>query len=303
MTSGGCVRRPRGDEVIRALARGSFLWLLGCLVLTACAATVPVVGRQVVILATTTSTQDSGLLDVLLPLFERRTGYRVKPIAVGSGQALVLGARGKADVVLVHAPEAERRWMAEGNGTERLLVMHNDFVIVGPPDDPAAVRGTVSAEDAFRRIARARSLFISRGDESGTHERESAIWKAAGIAPGGQSWYQQAGQGMGATLNIASEKRAYALADRGTYLARRATLQLTVLVEGIGALLNVYHVMPVNAEKFPHVNGSGGRALAAFLVSREAQDVIARFGLDIYGQPLFVADAGRTEADLVAGAR
>lgn len=252
-------------------------------------------GREEVILATTTSTQDSGLLDVLVPLFERQTGYRVKPIAVGTGQALALGARGEADVLLVHAPEAERAWMAEGNGTARLLVMHNDFVLLGPRDDPAQVRSAASAEDAFGRIARAAALFVSRGDDSGTHRLEQSLWRAADQDPRGRSWYQEAGQGMGTTLTIADEKRAYTLSDRGTYLARQRTLQLAVLLEGARSLLNPYHVMPVNSRKFPKANAAGGEAFAAFLVSREAQTVIASFGADKFGQPLFFADGGRAE--------
>lgn len=255
-------------------------------------------GREDLILATTTSTQDSGLLDVLVPLFEHQTGYRVKPIAVGSGQALALGARGEADVLLVHAPEAERAWVARGYGTERLLVMHNDFVLVGPPEDPAQVRGHTQVAAALRRIAEERAPFISRGDESGTHQLERALWQAAGLEPRGQSWHVEAGQGMGATLNIANERRAYTLADRGTYLARRGTLQLDVVLEGAPELLNVYHVLVVDPARFPRVNALGGRAFAAFLVSREAQDVLASFGVERYGQPLFVADAGKREEQL-----
>lgn len=255
-------------------------------------------GQEEVILATTTSTQDSGLLEVLVPMFERQTGYRVKTIAVGTGQSLALGLRGEADVVLVHAPEAERQQMAAGNGTERLLVMHNDFVLVGPPDDPARIRGETSAEGAFGKIAQAQAPFISRGDDSGTHKQELAIWNAAGLHPQGNAWYQEAGQGMGATLNIANEKRAYTLTDRGTYLARKGTLQLDLLVEGAKALLNVYHVMPVNPRKFPRVNAAGGQAFAQFMVSREAQDVIATFGRDRYGQPLFFPDAGKRDEEV-----
>jgi tungstate transport system substrate-binding protein len=251
-----------------------------------------------VILATTTSTQDSGLLDVLVPLFEGATGYQVKTIAVGTGQALALGARGEADVVLVHAPEAEQEWLAAGNGAARLLVMHNDFVLLGPADDPAGVRGAGSAEAGFGRIARARAIFVSRGDDSGTHKQEQAIWQAAGLDPRGQEWYQEAGQGMGATLNVANEKRAYTLADRGTYLARRSTLQLDLVLEGAKALLNVYHVMPVSPAKFPKVNAAGGQAFADFLVSPATQEVIGQYGADRYGQPLFVPDAGKREDEV-----
>jgi tungstate transport system substrate-binding protein len=251
-----------------------------------------------VILATTTSTQDSGLLDVLVPRFERTTGYQVKPIAVGTGQALALGARGEADVVLVHAPAAEQEWMADGNGTARLLVMHNDFVLLGPGDDPAGVRGAPSAEAGVARIAQARAPFISRGDDSGTHKQELAIWQAAGLDPKGQAWYQETGQGMGATLNVANEKRAYTLADRGTYLARKSTLQLDVVLEGAPALLNVYHVMLVNPARFPKVNAAGGQAFAAFMVAPATQELIGQYGVDRYGQPLFVPDAGKPEDEV-----
>jgi len=258
-------------------------------------------GKGEVILATTTSTQDSGLLDVLAPLFEKRTGYRLKVIAVGSGQALAMGRRGDADVILAHSPEDEERFVAEGHGVDRRLVMHNDFVIVGPPDDPAGVAGLGPVE-ALRKIAATGSLFISRGDDSGTHKLELRLWQQAGIDPSGQGWYQQSGQGMGATLTIAAQKRGYTLTDRATYLALRRTFDLTVLVEGDRQLYNVYHVMMVNPSLHPKVNAKGARAFVEFLVSPEAQEVIARFGIDRYGQPLFFADAGRDERELT-GAR
>ncbi len=246
------------------------------------------------ILATTTSTQDSGLLDVLVPLFEQATGYRVKTIAVGTGQALALGARGEADVVLVHAPDAELAWLAEGNGTERLLVMHNDFVVVGPPGDPAGVRGRPLAQ-ALRAIATAGAPFVSRADNSGTDQLEKKLWRDLGLDPRGAPWYIEAGVGMGQTLTIASERDAYTLTDRATYLARRGTLQLDLLIEGDPELLNVYHVMPVNPAKFSRVNAEGGAAFARFMVSPEAQAVIAEFGVDRFGQPLFFPDAGQPE--------
>jgi tungstate transport system substrate-binding protein len=254
-----------------------------------------------VILATTTSTQDSGLLDVLVPRFERQTGYRVKVISVGTGAALALGARGEADVVLVHAPEAERRWLAEGNGTERLLVMHNDFLIVGPPGDPAGIAGGRSALDALRRIAERRATWVSRDDGSGTDQLEKRLWREAGLSPEGQPWRLVSGQGMGATLLLADQKQAYTLSDRATYLARRGALQLRALVEGDPRLLNLYHVLPVNPAKFPagRVNAEGGRAFAHFLVGPEAQRVIGEFGRDRYGEPLFFPDAGKTEEELV----
>ena len=199
--------------------------------------------------------------------------------------------------MLVHAPEAERAWMAEGHGAERLPVMHNDFVLVGPPDDPAAIRGAPTAAKALRRVALARVPWISRGDSSGTHQLEQQLWQAAQLDPRGSGWYQEAGQGMGQTLNVASEKRAYTLADRGTWLARRDTLALAVLLEGEPSLLNRYHVMPVNPAKSPRINAAGGRAFAHWLVSPEAQALIGELGRDRYGQPLFFPDAGRDEAD------
>ncbi|MCX5858191.1 MAG: substrate-binding domain-containing protein, partial [Deltaproteobacteria bacterium] len=172
-----------------------------------------------VILATTTSTQDSGLLDVLIPIFQKKTGYFVKTIAVGSGQAMAMGQKGEADVLLVHSPDAEKKFMAAGYGVQRRLVMHNDFIVVGPPADPATIKMSKSSVEAFKKIALSSSLFMSRGDNSGTHSKEKAIWKAAGINQEGQKWYQQTGLGMGQTLSVAAEKKAYTLADRGTYLA------------------------------------------------------------------------------------
>jgi tungstate transport system substrate-binding protein len=249
------------------------------------------------ILATTTSTQDSGLLDVLVPAFQEDSGYVVKVVAVGSGEALKMGEQGNADVLLVHSPAAEVTYMEAGNGSERALVMHNDFIIVGPEADPAGIKGTATAADAFTKIAEAQAPFISRGDDSGTHKAELAIWKKAGITPEGD-WYQESGQGMGATLKIASEKAAYTLSDRATYLANQDTLALAILVEGDSALLNVYHVITVNPEKYPNLNTEGAKAFAAFLVSEKGQELISEFGVEKFGQPLFTPDAGKSEADL-----
>ncbi len=256
--------------------------------------------RRELILATTTSVQDSGLLDVLVPLFEERTGYRVKPIAVGTGAALAMAARGEADVVLVHAPEAEREFMAQGYGSERLLVMHNDFVILGPPDDPAGIRGLRSAVDALRKIAAAQATWISRDDGSGTDQLEKRLWREAGLSPKGAPWYITSGQGMGATLTLTDQKRAYTLSDRGTFLAYRGRVDLDVLVEGDPMLLNLYHVITINPARFPEgqINVEGGRAFAQFLVSPEAQQAIAEFGREQFGQPLFVPDAGKAEEQL-----
>lgn len=249
------------------------------------------------ILATTTSVQDSGLLDVLIPVFEKRTGYVVKTIAVGTGQALALGARGEADVVLAHAPDLEKKYLAEGSLINRRLVMHNDFIIVGPPDDPARIKGMKKAADTFQRIATVQAPFVSRGDNSGTHLLEKKLWKEAKREPKG-SWYIEAGQGMGATLGIASEKRAYTLSDRGTYLAFRRRVQLEVLVEKDPLLSNIYSIMEVNPSKFSRVNHDGARAFADFFVSSEAQAVIGTFGLERFGEPLFVPDAGKREEEL-----
>lgn len=249
---------------------------------------------RTVLLATTTSTQDSGLLDVLVPMFERRTGYVVKTLSVGSGQAIALGRRGEVDVLLVHSPDDERKLMDDGLGASRRAVMHNDFVVLGPPGDPAKVRGAPSAAEALRRIAAAGALFVSRGDGSGTHARERGLWKAAGFAPEGRPWYQQTGLGMGDTLNVAAEKEGYTLADRGTWLARRKAraLALEVVLEGEPLLFNAYHVVEVSPARWPRVNAAGARAFASFLVGPEAQEVIRTFGADRLGQPLFVPDAG-----------
>ena len=251
-----------------------------------------------VILATTTSTQDSGLLDVLIPLFEKKTGYFMKTIAVGSGQAMAMGAKGEADVLLVHSQTAEKKFMADGNGVERRLVMHNDYIILGPPADPAKIKGMKKASEAFKKIAASGSVFTSRGDNSGTHAKEKDIWKAAGVKYEGEKWYQQTGLGMGQTLAVAAEKKTYVLADRGTYLALKKGLGLDILVEGDGILLNIYHVIEVNPKKWPKVNFAGGKAFADFMVSKETQAIIKTFGVEKFGSPLFFPDAGKKEEAL-----
>ena len=251
-----------------------------------------------IILATTTSTQDSGLLDVLIPIFEKQTGYLVKTIAVGSGQAMAMGQKGEADVLLVHSPAAEKKFVAEGYGVNRRLVMHNDFIVVGPAEDPAKIKGMKAATGAFKKIASAGALFLSRGDNSGTHSKEKDVWKASGINYEGQKWYQQTGLGMGQTLNVASEKNGYTLADRGTYLALKKNLHLSILVEGDAILLNIYHVIEVNPAKWPKVNVPGSKAFADFMVSKETQEIIKTFGVDKFGSPLFFPDAGKKEEDL-----
>ena len=258
------------------------------------------VGAQpkTVILATTTSTQDSGLLDVLIPLFEKKTGYFVKTIAVGSGQAMAMGQKGEADVLLVHSPEAEKKFIAEGYGMNRKLIMHNDYIIAGSSEDPAKIKGLKSSPESFKKIASAAALFLSRGDNSGTHSKEKAIWRAAGINPEKEKWYQQTGLGMGQTLSVANEKKGYTLADRGTYLALKKNLKLDILVEGDAVLLNIYHVIEVNPAKWPKVNAAGAKAFSDFMVSKETQGIVRTFGVDKFGSPLFFPDAGKKEEEL-----
>jgi len=249
-----------------------------------------------VILSTTTSTQDSGLLDVLVPMFEKKTGLTVKTISVGTGQALALAARGEADVALVHAPSVERKYVDEGKMRNRRLVMYNDFVIIGPEDDPAKIKGMPKAVDALKRIAETQSRFASRGDKSGTHVLELGLWKQAGVEPKG-AWYIESGQGMGQTLGIADDRRAYTITDRGTWLAFQKRISLPILVEKDKPLLNIYSVMEINPANGPRVNTAGGKAFADFMVAPEAQALIRIFGVDKFGQPLFVPIAGKTDAD------
>jgi tungstate transport system substrate-binding protein len=253
-----------------------------------------------VILATTTSTQDSGLLDVLVPAFERDSGRQVKTVAVGSGEAIELGSRGEADVLLVHSPDDEEEFMKTGKGGERRLVMHNDFVIVGPPDDPAGIKGLTSTE-ALQRIAEEEAPFMSRGDDSGTHNLELKLWDEAGVKPAG-SWYQETGQGMGATLRIADQKQAYTISDRGTHLSTEDSTDLDVLVEGEPQLLNIYHVIDIDPGAGPRVNAAGGRTFAEWIVAPEAQGMIGEFGRKEFGRPLFVPDADKTEEQVADAA-
>ena len=249
------------------------------------------------LLVSTTSTQDSGLLDVLLPAFTEKTGYEVQLIAVGSGQALKLGEEGNADVILLHSPAAEKEFIANGYGIDRRLVMHNDFVIVGPPSDPASLHAQPTLDSAFDAIFSSTSTFVSRGDDSGTHVKELAIWAGLNLDPRGKSWYLETGQGQGATLSIASEKGGYALTDRGTFLAYKPNVELEILFEGDPFLVNVYHVITVNPEKYPNVNLAGAQAFADFITSADGQDIIAHFGVEQYGQPLFFPDAGKTDQE------
>jgi tungstate transport system substrate-binding protein len=252
-----------------------------------------------VILSTTTSTQDSGLLDVLVPLFEKRSVYSVKTISVGTGQSLALAAKGDADVALVHAPSLEKNYVGEGKLRNRRLVMYNDFIVIGPKDDPAKIAKLKSAGAALRAVEQAKAPFVSRGDNSGTHNLEKSLWKAAGIQPSG-SWYIESGQGMGATLGIAQERNAYTVTDRGTYLALQRRITLPILIEGDRVLLNIYSVIEVNPANSPRVNAAGGKAFADFMVSPEAQNLIKSFGVEKFGQPLFVPVAGKREEDLGA---
>lgn len=267
--------------------------LLALSLLAGCAAPAPKAPPKELLLSTTTSTQDSGLLDVLLPAFEKKYNYKVKTIAVGTGQALAMGAKGEADVLLVHAPQAEKELLKSGAATDRQLVMHNDFLLVGPKEDAAAVAGR-SLLPALEAIAAAQAPFISRGDDSGTHKLEKALWKDLKQTPQG-GWYIEAGAGMGQTLKIASERRGYTLTDRATFLAQQKNLSLQPLVEGDPRLLNLYHVMRVNTERFPKVNGEGATAFRDFLLSAEGQGLIAAFGKDRFGQALFTADGGKSE--------
>jgi tungstate transport system substrate-binding protein len=248
------------------------------------------------ILATTTSTQDSGLLDALLPAFTDDTGWQVKPLAVGSGQAIELGRRGEADVLLVHSPKAEEEFVAEGTAGDRRLVMHNDFVLVGPSADPAGI-GDLSPEEAMRKIADSKAGFASRGDESGTHAREQQLWEAARTTPSG-SWYRSTGQGMGETLRVASETSAYTLTDRATYLSQKENLTLEMLNEGDLALLNIYHVIEMTTDAGDRVQPDGAKAFADWMVGEKAQGMIEEFGAEEFGQSLFVPDAGKDESTL-----
>jgi tungstate transport system substrate-binding protein len=253
-------------------------------------------GSRTLILSTTTSTQDSGLLDVLVPMFERKTGYTVKTISVGTGQALALAARGEADVTLAHAPALERKYVDEGKMHDRRLVMYNDFLIIGPESDPAGIKDEKSAAAAMKKIADKGARFVSRGDRSGTHILEQGLWKQANVTPR-TPWYIESGQGMGATLGIADDRQAYTLTDRATYLAFAKRVMLKTMVEGDRPLLNIYSVMQVDPANGPRVNVAGGKAFADFVLTSETQAVIKMFGVEKYGQPLFVPIAGKTDED------
>jgi tungstate transport system substrate-binding protein len=261
----------------------------------------PAATKGATLLATTTSTADTGLLDALAPLFLEKTGYTLKPVAVGSGAALELGKKGEADVLLVHSPAAEEEYMAGGYGTERRMVMYNDFIIVGPADDPAGVAQATSAADAMTRIADAQATFISRGDDSGTNALEKRLWQAAGITPEG-SWYVESGTGMADTLNIASERDGYTISDRGTYLSLRDRLALDILAQGFPELLNVYHVILVNPQNGRDIDVDAGRAFLEFLLAPETQAFIGSFGVEEFGEPLFTPCADNSCGVLPAAA-
>lgn len=240
------------------------------------------------ILATTTSTQDSGLLDVLIPLFEEKYNIKVKTIAVGTGQALAMGQQGEADVLLTHAPEAELKLVESQHVINRKRVMYNDFIIVGPKTDPAAIHGA-NVVTALQRIYETGATFVSRGDDSGTHKMELNLWATAELDPVNESWYLETGQGMGNTLRLSAEKEGYVLSDRATYLAHAKNFDdMIILVEGDDVLLNIYHVMQVNAQKHSLVNSESGLLFVEFMVSEEIQAIVKDFGVELFGEPLFV---------------
>lgn len=247
-----------------------------------------------IILSTTTSTQDSGLLDYLLPIFEEETGATVKTVAVGTGAALEMGQNGEADVLLVHAKADEEKFVADGYGTERQDVMYNDFVLVGPKDDALKLKETSGSDiqSALKNISNSGSSFVSRGDDSGTHKKELKLWEATGLSPEGE-WYVSAGAGMADVLKIASEKQAYTITDRATYLKLKDTLDLDVLVEGDENLFNQYGVIPVNPEREDNaeINEAGAKAFADWIVSEEAQKLIEEYGVEEFGEPLFIPNA------------
>jgi len=284
-----------GDMFSRHIVLGLAVLLVvilvvGCVPVPAPAAATPESDNKLV-LATTTSTYDSGLLDDILPDFEAKTGISVQVVAVGTGQALALGRAGDADVLLVHARHLEDAFVAEGYAPARYDVMYNDFVIVGPASDPAQIKGMRDAAQALAQIAARQALFISRGDNSGTYVKEQSLWQDAGVKPAGD-WYQSVGQGMGAVLNMANERQAYTLSDRGTYLARTLEgLHLDILVQGDARLRNPYGVLPLTPKPGTDINYKAAQAFVDWITSPEVQAMIGEFGKDKFGQPLFYPDA------------
>lgn len=251
--------------------------------------------EKVITVASTTSTEQSGLFGHILPMFKAKTGIEVRVIAQGTGQALDTGRRGDADVVFVHDPNSEKKFVAEGHGVERFEVMYNDFVVVGPASDPAGVKGMKDIDAALKKIAAAKTPFASRGDDSGTHKAEQRLWKAAGVElKGAGDWYRETGSGMGPTLNTASAMNAYALTDRGTWLNFKNRGNLVIIVEGDTKLFNQYGVMLVNPAKHPHVKKELGQAFIDWLVSAEGQKAIADYKID--GEPLFFANAKKGQS-------
>ncbi len=247
--------------------------------------------HRAIVFAVGTSTYDTGLLDDLVPPFEKENGTSVKVIPVGSGQALALAARGEADLVLSHAPEAEQDYMARGLGTARLRMMRNQFILVGPPEDPAGISGARSAREALSAISRSGAGFVSRGDDSGTHMLERKLWQQTSTGPPAGPSYMETGQGQGATLRIASEKQAYALTESGTYHALARVLQLAILYRGGVEWRNVYHLIIVNPANGSRVNAEGALRLARYLLSPATQERVRKYGLERFGQALFVPDS------------
>lgn len=255
------------------------------------------------LLGTTVGMERSGLLEILLPPFERQTGRQVTVVAVSAPQALGLGARGEVDALLVDATDDEPGYVAAGHAVDRRLVMHADEVVVGPRNDPAQAATASGLDDALRRIAASNSGWVSRADNSGLHQLEKRLWREAGLDPIGQAWYQPLGQGMAQTLTAATERQAYVLADRLTFVERRDLLDLAVVVEGAPELLRLYHVLVVNPLKGSWIDEAGARALAEYLGSADAQAIIQTFGQERFGRPIFVPDAGRTEQELRPASR
>jgi tungstate transport system substrate-binding protein len=267
----------------------SIFFLSGNIFIFSCAGLTIAESNKTVILATTTSVQDTGLLDALVGTFQKKTGYTVNAIAVGTGQALKMGTLGEADILWVHSPEDEKKFVEEGYGANRTTFMHNDFVILGPKNDPAKVINAKNAVEAFKKIAAAKTLFVSRGDNSGTHKKEKAIWKKAGMMPD-KGAYIEVGQGMAQTVTIANEKQGYVLADRSTYVSLKKSIDLAIVCEGDPALINYYSLILVNPDKFSKVNADGARALFNFLLSKDSREIIENFGREKFGEQLFFWD-------------